>query len=516
MDRGLILIWFAVLLSVVGTLLSFNWNAILNFIIAKELRLTPTTKLYSFWQKTPIPVTTEFYFFNWTNPEELMNEGFKPNLVEMGPYKFKEFLEKTNVTWNENSTISFRKLRRWYFDRENSNGSLNDNVTTLNPVALSAAYVSRFRSSFMHYSLSGALRMTGQKVWITKTVGEFLFDGYSDPLLTAAAIAPSLSQAKFKGSKFAWFYMRNDSSDQDGIYNVETGENDVSKLGLVRSWNYENHSDFFEADCGQVKGTVGDLYPPGQKKSTPLQMFTSEICRYIQVDYAEDTEILGIPGYTYVVGKSLLDNGTSDPKNRCNCGGVCAPQGVLNISSCKYGAPGFLSYPHFLDADPYFRNKVNGMNPDRKRHQMYVTLEPTTGIPLDVAARFQMNLLLQPIEGISLYSGVPTIFFPMLWFEESVQITPELAQPLKMLLALPVVGMYCSLGALLLGLFILVFVGAFRVLARIQWSFFRYCEGKGAKKTSNKIVYYDEKSCPLMSPVTIVDENSKMADITIK
>jgi hypothetical protein len=121
--------------------------------------------------------------------------------------------------------------------------------------------------------------MMGQKVRITKTVGEFLFDGYSDPLLTAAAIAPNLSQAKFKGSKFAWLYMRNDSSDQDGIYNVETGENDVSKLGLVRSWNYENHSDFFEADCGQVKGTVGDLYPPGQKKSTPLQMFTSEICR---------------------------------------------------------------------------------------------------------------------------------------------------------------------------------------------------------------------------------------------
>jgi hypothetical protein len=65
----------------------------------------------------------------------------------------------------------------------------------------------------------------------------------------------------------------------------------------------------------------------------------------------------------------------------------------------------------------------------------------------------------------------------MLWFEESVQITPELSQSLKMLLALPVVGMYYSFGALLLGLFIVVFVGAFRVLARIQWSFFRYCEG---------------------------------------
>jgi hypothetical protein len=35
-----------------------------------------------------MPLTLEFYFFNWTNPEELMNEGFKPKLVEMGPYRF--------------------------------------------------------------------------------------------------------------------------------------------------------------------------------------------------------------------------------------------------------------------------------------------------------------------------------------------------------------------------------------------------------------------------------------------
>jgi hypothetical protein len=121
--------------------------------------------------------------------------------------------------------------------------------------------------------------MTGQKVWTTKTAGEFLFDGYSDPLLTAAALAPSLAQTKFTGNKFSWFYKRNDSLDPDGVYNVETGEEDVSKLGIVRSLNYKNHTDFFEADCGEVKGTVGDLFPPGQKKSTPLQMFVADFCR---------------------------------------------------------------------------------------------------------------------------------------------------------------------------------------------------------------------------------------------
>jgi len=143
----------------------------------------------------------------------------------------------------------------------------------------SAAFVSRFRSNWLRYSLNSALRATNHKVWTTKTAGEFLFDGYSDPLLTAAALAPSLSQTTFTGSKFAWFYKRNDSFNHDGVYNIETGEEDVSKLGIVRSWNYKNHSDFFESDCGQVKGTIGDLFPPGLKKNTPLQMFAAEICR---------------------------------------------------------------------------------------------------------------------------------------------------------------------------------------------------------------------------------------------
>jgi hypothetical protein len=42
--------------------------------------------------------------------------------------------EKVNITWNPNHTVTYRQVRRWYFDHENSNGSLNDNVTMLNVV----------------------------------------------------------------------------------------------------------------------------------------------------------------------------------------------------------------------------------------------------------------------------------------------------------------------------------------------------------------------------------------------
>jgi hypothetical protein len=75
--------------------------------------------------------------------------------------------------------------------------------------------------------------------------------------------------------------------------------------------------------------------------------------------------------------------------------------------------------------------------------------------------------------------------------------------------------MYSSIGTLLLGLLIVAFVVAFKMLARVQWSMFRSCKGKEGKEKLNNVVFYDEKTCPLMLPVTIEDDNSKMADISV-
>ena len=77
------------------------------------------------------------------------------------------------------------------------------------------------------------------------------------------------------------------------------------------------------------------------------------------------------------------------------------PSGVMNISSCRFGSPVFMSYPHFYSADDYFINQVDGMSPDKSKHEFYMVLEPKTGIALEVAARFQVNMLVEPIEKVS-------------------------------------------------------------------------------------------------------------------
>jgi hypothetical protein len=70
----------------------------------------------------------------------------------------------------------------------------------------------------------------------------------------------------------------------------------------------------------------------------------------------------------------------------------------------------------------------------------------------------------------SIYNDLPTVFFPMLWFEERATISPEIAADLRLLLMLPIMGLYCSLGLVLLGIFILALHFLPRILTRDNWT----------------------------------------------
>ena len=61
-----------------------------------------------------------------------------------------------NLTWHENSTVSYRRVKFWYFEREMSVGPLTDEVTTINvPVVGSAEFVRG--DFFMEWGISDML-----------------------------------------------------------------------------------------------------------------------------------------------------------------------------------------------------------------------------------------------------------------------------------------------------------------------------------------------------------------------
>ena len=75
------------------------------------------------------------------------------------------------------------------------------------------------------------------------------------------------------------------------------------------------------------------------------------------------------------------------------------PNGLMNVSACKFNAPAFVSYPHFYKTDPVLLDKFeNGsLNPSPDLHESQLSLEPISGVPLDVKVRMQINALVSPL-----------------------------------------------------------------------------------------------------------------------
>lgn len=74
-------------------------------------------------------------------------------------------------------------------------------------------------------------------------------------------------------------------------------------------------------------------------------------------------------------------------------------KGVHNMSDCRFGAPIFASFPHFYLADPAYVDNLIGLKPNQSKHEFSLSLEPVTGIPIDVDAKIQINTMIQPISG---------------------------------------------------------------------------------------------------------------------
>lgn len=66
--------------------------------------------------------------------DEILENGSRPQLQEVGPYVFREEREKVNVTFSDDGNkVAYNQVRRWFFDPEMSgNCSLDDEVYHLN------------------------------------------------------------------------------------------------------------------------------------------------------------------------------------------------------------------------------------------------------------------------------------------------------------------------------------------------------------------------------------------------
>lgn len=246
-----------------------------------------------------------------------------------------------------------------------------------------------------------------------------------------------------------------------------TGETDINQLGVLQLWNDEDQTDLYRSPCNKIVGTTGELWPPIRKGEKPdRSVFATDVCRPVTIKYDSDYEAHGISGYKWVADDSVFDNGVKYPEMSCFCSAdeESCPDllpGVFNASSCKFGAPAFVSFPHFYLADESYQNAVEGMHPKKEEHEFAIAMEPRTGIPLKIQAQLQINLLMKSYSWTTI-NNVPEVMMPMFWFRQVAELTPDLASQARLALMLPDIGMWIAyFFAALGGLLVLIGVYCF-------------------------------------------------------
>ncbi|XP_049825734.1 protein croquemort isoform X2 [Aethina tumida] len=445
----------AAVLLVLGLVLSIWWTMLFQNVVNKQLSLgSKDTKGYKMWKETPIPMYIEFYLWNWTNVDEFKDNQWptKPKFEELGPYTYSEHHIREQVVFNDNNTITYKTKKIYKFLPEKSNGKLTDKITTINVILASVADLVRSKNIIVRDGIEFFILEKHEQFIITKTAQEFLFDGYDDPFINLA------KKLHIKGmdipyDKFGWFYNRNGSADYDGVLNMYNGADSISKLGRLAMWNYEPRVDDYPGECGKIQGTSGELwYPPHE--DDVLEVFAPDICSTLKLRKNNTIMHNGIKGYRYVAGEEVFGNDL--PENKCYIpDGTTFRSGVRTVQKCKFNAPAYVSYPHFYLADPWYREQIDGMEPNSAEHVFYLSLEPSTGLPLNVHAALQVNIRIRNCTGIKYLENVKETYFPMLWFKQTAELTEDLSSLAKLMLVMPNVGTYTGYGFIGLGTLLL-------------------------------------------------------------
>lgn len=130
--------------------------------------------------------------------------------------------------------------------------------------------------------------------------------------------------------------------------------------------------------ANRILGTDGTFYPPFLNRSSRIESFSPDMCRSYSLTYLKDNEIDGVKTYDFHLPSNIFSNSSINFDNEGFCDGECLGNGVLNISNCYGGVSGFISQPHFLNADQKFLDSVNGLKPDLNKHDFILHFEPVS------------------------------------------------------------------------------------------------------------------------------------------
>ncbi|XP_063775849.1 lysosome membrane protein 2 [Pseudophryne corroboree] len=387
------------------------------------------TDVFKEWIDPSPPIYMQFYFFNVTNPLEVL-DGEKPVVDEIGPYTYREYRPKEDIEFLENATeVSAVSPKTYIFEPEKSVGNPGtDFIRTINIPVVTLLEMTRNSDYFKYIKpiMNAAMKTYNEGMFVTRPVHELLW-GYKDPILSMVhTLMPNINDT------FGLFDNMNTTSD--GTYMFLTGLNDYMDFTKIVEWKGKSNLTWWTTSaCNMINGTDGTTFHPLINKDETLYLFSTDLCRSLYATYETSKSVKNIDVFRFVPPAKVYANATVNPDNAGFCvpEGNCLPAGLLNVSRCKQGAPIILSPPHFYQTDESVIKSIIGINPNKQDHETFLDIDPLTGLLVQAAKRMQVNVYVRKIAGFDITQNIQTLFFPVMYINESALIDDKTAESLR-------------------------------------------------------------------------------------
>ncbi|KAI6179839.1 Protein CBR-SCAV-6 [Aphelenchoides besseyi] len=271
---------------------------------------------------------TTFWFVHPPNPSDIEFFGQKPWVEDIGPFAIHDLANKWNYSFNEDGTrMKYKNYQTYIYNKNDSCGDCDyDRVITLpNLVAIGTIEElldPKYNVSIMEAQLIDFfMLLVGEYAFIDVKVGDILFDGYEDAMLSAAHSQFVDDLAELNNGKsiipvpvpdmttMAMFYHYNNTNDEE--YEVYTGKDDITKVGQITKWaNSENLPDMWWSDekAKELRGSDnGGLQTSRLSKKIRIEFFQSFMCRSFDLGFTSEEKVGDIPTYKFEGGAESFD-----------------------------------------------------------------------------------------------------------------------------------------------------------------------------------------------------------------
>ena len=448
-----LLILFAASLALMAS--SFPLKGVVSSMVEDIIKDEVVLKNGSFalpiWTDPPVIMYKDFFIFNWSNPEEVINGLEKPEFKILGPYKYREYRTKyIDYQHSNKCVISYKQHKTYEFEPEVSAPlKKTDTVVVLNiPVAAAPQQIS---GTLERLALEAVLESTGSKLYKKIAVDDLIW-GYTDEFIELMQLA-----GKFpKGIKFQ-IQINDDPRDYNNLSSVGTGACNITDLANFHQWDGFTYLDIWnDSEHNKVKGTEGLLNQPLLQEGQELFIWIDDIMRWAVIrDTGERYTHNGLETWRFISRKEFLYNQTQYHPN----GGWYqnAPTGLIYIgnSTNPPGNPVWGSNPLFYLGDPGLVKNVTGVTPDPSKYT-YADIEPLTGAVVYVHRQIQINFELRKA-GFLFYEKLPDVtYFPVMYVDEHGEMSQDLYDTLSQKLLLAHIGYNAHWALLVLGILLLV------------------------------------------------------------